>query len=614
MTATQKKYSYGFRVQPINNDSEELQYQFYMDAPPIRVISFKGGGTRVIVYTKFVEMAQRKGLLSKVEEVGGSSSGCIAAVFTAIHYENPLARSTAIDAINNCDRTDIFGTSPGWKIYRILSLPLYLVSKPLEWISKGIGLLAGKLNSSTPGEILGYPLLFISKLIGAVSTVTSPRAPAGLFNLIVGGGVYRGVKVQETICNRIQLGVQTGLDAILSKLDEKERARIISHLHEVKLVTPKKGGRFSVTANVTFRHMYELSLLPGSQFKQCYVTAVRVKDKSLVIFNNKNNPDMPLHTAIRLGISFPAFYQLNAYKGHKYFDGGAIDNAPVSLATPKNLSAFELEHGLSDNFARLNVRVEYPKDYEFHLWKEAPRKGWLGRLGYAIVSAIAKVFTLGIDSYATDQEGMHEMVNDFPHRTLQLPDFNVGRMQNSVSAEDRKWMDAQLVVKIHDFFHAYKIHRDGAEKAVIEFYPYQFVNKPNSLEMRKHLIAYLKDQDIPTSDIFKIPGKTAEELEAMRVSEVAALEAMTGPFDGYSSEDCRDTSVLRYVNPLSTNVICHALETLPQAVLTRQDVEKMDAVTAKVNDKNYGSLPVCASADITPVTPTSRGLTAGSGN
>src|SRR3990167_1749707 len=260
MTATQKKYSYGFRVQPINNDSEELQYQFYMDAPPIRVISFKGGGTRVIVYTKFVEMAQRKGLLSKVEEVGGSSSGCIAAVFT----------------------------------------------------------------------------------------VTSPRAPAGLFNLIVGGGVYRGVKVQETICNRIQLGVQTGLDAILSKLDEKERARIISHLHEVKLVTPKKGGRFSVTANVTFRHMYELSLLPGSQFKQCYVTAVRVKDKSLVIFNNKNNPDMPLHTAIRLGISFPAFYQLNAYKGHKYFDGGAIDNAPVSLATPKNLSAFELEHGLFD--------------------------------------------------------------------------------------------------------------------------------------------------------------------------------------------------------------------------------------------------------------------------
>jgi Patatin-like phospholipase len=151
------KPAYGFEVRK-DSSTEQLRYVFYIDPPPVRVLSFKGGGARVIVYNKFLEEYHNRGLLQQIEEIGGSSSGSVAAVFAAIHYENPRDRVATIDAVSNVNKEDIYGHTAAWKFYRVVTAPLYILSKPLQWLSKGINWIAAQCNKILPGKIIGIPL------------------------------------------------------------------------------------------------------------------------------------------------------------------------------------------------------------------------------------------------------------------------------------------------------------------------------------------------------------------------------------------------------------------------------------------------------------------------
>lgn len=513
MSQTRKKSSYGFKIYP-GNDESSFQYTFYMDPPDIRVLSFKGGGSRVVVYNKFVEIMHEKGLLEKVEEVGGSSSGCIASAFAAIHYENPLRRTQALDEISRIKKEDVYSKSKGWKVYRVLTSPLLVISKPFEWVGDGINRAADKLNQSISGKFVGIPLKFISFIMRAVSAITSPKSYVAVGNLLAGGGVYHGDNFQNHVRDRIQQDTQAGLEAILSRLDDLQRVGIVHRLVDEGVCT-LEDGQLKVVRDVGYKHFYILSQLPGSQFKQYYTTVFRKRDKQMVVLNKDSAPYMPLHLGMRLAVTFPTYFQIKSYLGEKYVDGGIIDNSPVEQAVPKPVSRFKHEHGVRDHLARLNVRVEYPDEHQYLLWNKQPQKSGLAKLLFPLKRALTKRFTSGVDIFDTDAEVTRNIQESYAQRTFQIEDFGIGQLVKNIPSRQRERIEKELPGKVQEYF-----DNHANEKAVIENYL-----RPDLIpaDVRHKLLKTLRNPDIKTEDIFDLPGKSAEELEALRSLEIEKL-------------------------------------------------------------------------------------------
>ena len=536
MSALNKEPHYGFHILPampadqavLDADAPNLRYVFYIDPPPIRTLTFKGGGSRVIVYTKFLEMADHYGLLDTVEEIGGSSSGSIAATFAAIHYEDPAKRTETLNAISNVDKADIYGETKAWKAYQVMTSPLLLISKPFEWLAKGINWLADRCMKNLPGKFIGIPLKILSIVPSLISFLTSPRTYAGLANLIVRGGVYRGDKFQQCIRQHIQDDTQAGVDAMLGKMNDDIRMETLDHLLEIGLLKLSPSG-LKVVADVTPAHFHALSKLPGSKFKQYYATTMRVRDKALVVFNHETAPDLPIHFIERLAITFPGYYQAITFNGDKYIDGGAIDNSPIERVKPKPVTAFMQEHEITDKISRLNVRVEYPQDSQFHLWDARPALSMFGRFMHNLKRSIAKIFTKGVDSFEMDAQVNEVLRRDYAHRTIQLPDFGIGQMENNISAEKRARIENELPDIINNYFSGHH-----SEKAVMKNFspPVEQTNYPDRndaqpkvmpLPVRMKLIATLQDQRISSSELFDFPNKSIEELDELRRTELARI-------------------------------------------------------------------------------------------
>lgn len=594
MSETRKKYNYGFRIEYRSDveqpEQKKLSYIYSLHQPDIRVISFKGGGSRVFVYGKFIELAQQRGLLNTVEEVGGSSTGCIAAAFTAVPYQDPAKRSATLKKILETDYTDIYTNTRGWWWYRTLAFPLNLISRPLLWLGGGLNWLADKFNKRMIGKIVGIPLSILGGIANFFSTITSPRFYAGAFNLIAYGGIYRGDTLENVLKNSFRSDTQTALHALLEKMTDEQRFNAITRLTEIGLGKMTQRG-FVVNYDITFKHLYELSKLPGSQFKQLYITAVRVRDKQLVIFNKDNFPDMPVYKAMRLGFTFPVFIQKREYQGEKYFDGGALDNSPVTQASTRSLSRHEQEYGITDNEARLNVRVEYSEDYLFHLWKKPKVLTLIEQAGLFLKTQFSKLFTYGIDTYATDAVDRKIMQDDFPQRTLQLPDFGIDRMQTKFTNAQTRRYDKVITERCNEFFTHYFEDEEGAKVRAVVDPPCTDLNYM-SLEKRRRLLAYLQDKDIKTETIYDIPGMDANDLEDMRTREIENLQTMPEkPFDYMDDPELREDSVLTCESG-NTAAICRKLEVWPENILP----EKTKTVKAD-NFVSPGLLPTLEELD-----------------
>ncbi len=573
MLRTKKKPAHGFKIHPGKDNDFDYDVEFYIDPPPLRVISFKGGGSRVIVYTKFLELMHEQGRLETVEEVGGSSSGCIASAFAAIHYENPHDRTNSLDDVSRVDKTDLYSKSPGWKVYKTLTFPLLVVSKPFEWSANGINWLAVQCNKIPPGLIIGIPLKIIAFFLRVVAFITSPRTYVAASNLITGGGVYRGDKFEERVRLLIRRDTQNGIEDILSKLDSVDRERIITHLVKIGLCTQKKY-HLVVCADVTFRHLHELSKLPGSQFKDYYTTGLRKRDKTLVVFNVENTPDMAIHHAMRLAVTFPLYFQARKYNGDKYLDGGIIDNSPVNQSNTKSYSAFKQEHGITDKLARLNVRVEYPHELESHLWKKPPATGRVGKFLDNIKRKIAKKIAGDVDVFATDEAVTQNIQKDFAQRTLQLPDFGIGQLEKTTSDSKRNQVNNELPKIVRRYF-----KRHDGEKVVIQNYQ-GLQNIPPVKRVR--LLKYLQNDAIKNEEIFNIPGKTAAELVALRDEIINAIKHL--PLDG------ENTASISCALNIAADAD-HELDNPCAVALTLDDVDARMPQITKIEGSETCSVP-----------------------
>lgn len=531
VSMSQSHKQYGFKIHSVEK-SNELHFEFYMDPPELRVLSFKGGGVRVVVYRKFLEIAQQNGTLATIKEIGGSSSGTFVAAFAALHYDDPKKRTEALEFINQSNVQDIMGTSRAWKAYQVISSPLYIASKPLEWTANAINWVAKQCNKVSIGKLIGYPLTLVSALISAASMITSPRGAAGLFNLLWSGGIYRGDLLQQRTRDRIQQDTQLALNSILSKItDNNKIAEIQKNLVKIGLCQIQHR-KLIVLPDITFNHLYEISLLPRSQFKEFYTTAVRTKDKKLVVFNKVNTPDMTIHLATRLAMSFPKVYKPGLFQGDEYFDGGAIDNSPVRLATTKPVTEFQLKHDITDNLARLNIRVEYPDHYQQYLWHKAQPRSRFNQVLFELKSYFYQLFTVGIDSVEHEAESAASMRKDFAQRTLQMQDFGIARLDYNLNAVKRHELSEKSGDQVNQYF---DLHRN--EKAIIKHYRQP---KAESIADEKHsphdtmpmdiqikLLEFLENhQAFPTQDIFCMPGKKLDELEMIRRNEISRFKQL----------------------------------------------------------------------------------------
>jgi predicted acylesterase/phospholipase RssA len=588
MSKHHKDHAYGFRIYADEEMADfpgikknVLKYSFYINPPDYRVLSFKGGGSRVIVYSKFLETVHEQGLLHNIEEVGGSSSGSVAAAFAAIHYTDASRRTASLDAISRVDKDDIYSNKIGWKIYRFLTSPLYVISKPFEWVGYGIGWLANQCNKILPGKLIGYPLKAISLILKSVAILTSPRSYAGLANLIVKGGVYQGDAFQNLMRDRFQSDSQAGLNALLEKMEDTTRAATLQRLMDIGLCYWQLG-ELKVVADITFNHLYELTLLPKSQFKELYITGLRISDKALVDFNRRNDPNMPIHLAARLAINFPLYFQPRTYLGERYIDGGTADNAPVNRATHKTVSPFLSQFGMTDEMARLNVRVEYPDELATHLWQETPKASKFWKFFEVIKRAIIKRFTVGVDFFEKDDEVTKIMQERYAQRTLQLPDFGISVMKRNIRTTTRNRINETIPILITDFF---ANHHD--EKIVIHQFPQpeeaesdferlldNTIQMP--LDVRMKLIKHLQDANIPSEEIFSIPQKNKQELDEIRAKELQRLMQMPSTIEYLQSAEHQQRKNYKTLPLVNSTHILQKLGATTTKPLALNETEKVE--------------------------------------
>lgn len=76
---------------------------------------------------------------------------------------------------------------------------------------------------------------------------------------------------------------------------------------------------------------------PDATFQEAYdqtgrtlfLTGTDVLDERTIYFSHLTHPDMPLYKAARISMSHPIFEPVE-YRGRLYFDGGALDNLPLT--------------------------------------------------------------------------------------------------------------------------------------------------------------------------------------------------------------------------------------------------------------------------------------------
>jgi hypothetical protein len=473
MTTLRKPLRYGYKIKSTG------AITYFENPAPITSVAMKGGGVRTQVYREFVEAAQEYGFLNGIEEVGGSSSGAITALFACIPYENPADRTRSLEYINQAD-TFYLGDSFGRDVYRFLTAPAYLVSKPAEWLSKGVNAVANFFNQSKPGMLIGVPLKIVAGAAYLASGATSPNAYEGVFNWAAYGSIYFTDKINERLNERLRDDVMKALNAMIKRVGAtQEQKAIVSEFKKIGIIK----NDLTLADPITFGHFAELAKMPQSQFKKYFTAGVRISDSEFQVFNAENTRDMPVKLAANIAMAFPHFFPIPEYKGEKYFDGGGKDNSLVRRGTKK------WEKELDDKVGRLSVRVEYAEEAGF-LWKQfKPKSGVL----YQMKSWIFEQLAFGVDTYAARDEELEVTQRDFAHRSLQIPDFGVSRLEE-LTPEQR----ADMCKKARPFMDDFFVNHAGEKVAIQNFVDIQ--SMPGDMQI--NFYEFLRHNDVQNDDIF----------------------------------------------------------------------------------------------------------------
>ncbi|HXT83993.1 MAG TPA: patatin-like phospholipase family protein, partial [Verrucomicrobiae bacterium] len=93
----------------------------------------------------------------------------------------------------------------------------------------------------------------------------------------------------------------------------------------IKNLIKKKMGR----DNITLSELFKLTN------KKLIVTSTCLNEDKICYFSHLNEPDLPVHLAVRMSMCIPLMYMPIFYKGHYYLDGGCKDNYPIGIFRKK---------------------------------------------------------------------------------------------------------------------------------------------------------------------------------------------------------------------------------------------------------------------------------------
>lgn len=229
MSTPRQALPYGFKIHLPEKSHDKPVYQFYVNAPEIRALVFKGGGSRIFVYCKFLEIAHQNGFLQRIKEVGGSSSGAVAAALAAIPFIDSDQRVKVFKTVFKNDPVDLMGDSDSWHVFRALSPVANIVSKPLGWAALFSETVAKQCKQLPSGfsKLASTSFSLLSTAFKGLSDLTSPRGIAGLYNFVTTRGIYRGVAMNRAVRDAIQTNVQVALQDLLDKITNQEEREVI---------------------------------------------------------------------------------------------------------------------------------------------------------------------------------------------------------------------------------------------------------------------------------------------------------------------------------------------------------------------------------------------------
>lgn len=537
MTETRKNKPYQFEIR-LSEDLKIQECVFSVNPPPITAVTFKGGGARVFVYKAAAKKAREKNLFREVEEFSGSSSGTLSAIHQAIPFTDPERSEQMFEELYDLDAHDSIGDSLGWNIYKFVSSPFNLISKPFEWFSKGTKHVAKELNQRTFGKLLSIPLKFVSSLTSVASNLTSPQSWAALYNLMTTGGMYRGEAFEKGFQKIIHQYVEGFIDDEYLVSDQ-ERREFIKHQLISKGIYTKTDDEFQLTTELTFNHFFELSKLFDGAFKEVMFCAVKLSDLQLAIFKKgKEYGDVPVYKAMRAAISLPLFYMSASINGEKFMDGGAIDNCPSRHAsTSFEPTPFQKRFGITSDMSKLAIRVEYPNALDTFLWN--PRKP-TGSL-HQIKASFLKLFTSGIDTYQTQKENEDFLEEKMFHRTLQMEDFRLKRYDFHLSRSVRADYLKKSNPRVDDFFEPrlnekaviinYKVSDEMTLEAQFSEHKSdvskEWIKVMSIQEVQVRLLVDLEDKSIPIEELFWVGGNKHDnhaELAKLRENLITQLK------------------------------------------------------------------------------------------
>ncbi len=97
-------------------------------------------------------------------------------------------------------------------------------------------------------------------------------------------------------------------------------------------------AKSNTNEDITFKDLALLQLLNPVKFKGLIITAIKQSDGNLILFNDKNTPDISIADACRASASLPLVLQPHTIDGEKYIDGGFADQIPMGYFNEGKLS------------------------------------------------------------------------------------------------------------------------------------------------------------------------------------------------------------------------------------------------------------------------------------
>lgn len=551
MTYRRTLFSHGFKVSSLSDQKKHLYFTYYVRAPQFRVIVFKGGGGRTWVYQKFLHMLEENGLIDNVKEYGGSSAGALFAVLAAM----PLEHKERETIINNLKfHRDILDKSTASMIYRIITFPLYIISKPLGWIAYGFSYVAELCCKIKYGSLFSIPFSIISGIIKIAHVITHPHFLAGCYNLITKRGIYRGEELQKYICNALYRGTKKSIEHFINTIDDPDKKNwtinfLLKKMHNLismVKINPKtqQAKVYLKTKDITFKHFHDLSAIKGLGFKEVFLTATRCNNSQkgrLKVFNYKKEPHKPIHLAIRMSMSAPFIYQSVRDRGVEYMDGGCANNFPIQHASKGHYAnrceARYLRGSHGQDLDVLGVRVEYEKDLGIlHEPAQVITSKWEKFINNAQESIYN--FLCGMDIYTPENISRQMIKEQYPLRVFQLYDHGVGFTEVDI-ATNRK--DAILQCEEKRIKSFLKAHQ--SELTHVENYDSLSRAKLHDrntmhLKRQKKFLHFLCNKKIPDEDIFS--SEFSEERAAVCRKEL--IHALTVNLKGSRSRQARRTA------------------------------------------------------------------------